>query len=50
MKIKTLYESPELEVIYLGNVDIVTASDSFNDVEEDKGDNEGEWMDSLPNY
>ena len=50
MKNKTLYEPPMLEVIYLGNVDIVATSGSYNDVDEDKGGNDGEWMDNYPTY
>ena len=50
MKNKTLYEPPMLEVICLGNVDIVTTSDFYNGVNEDKGENDGEWMDNYPTY
>ena len=51
MKIKTLYESPEAEIIRLSKMDVVATS---NDIGEDSGDNDGEWTEyrlrSYPNY
>ena len=51
MKKKTLYESPEAEIIHLSALDVVSTS---NDIGEDSGDNDGEWTEyrlrSYPNY
>ena len=51
MKIKRNYESPEVEIIRLSALDVVSTS---NDIGEDSGDNEGEWTEyrlrSYPNY
>ena len=38
-----IYEKPEIEIIYLNTSDIVTASGG-NDIGEDGGENDGEWM------
>lgn len=43
MKTKTLYENATLEIIKLSAVDTITASG--NDIGEDSGENDGEWMD-----
>ena len=40
---KEIYRSPELELIKFAAVDIITASGG-NDIEEDSGENDGEWM------
>ena len=51
MKSKTLYESPEAEIIRLSKFDVVATS---NDIVEDDGNNEGEWTEYrlryYPNY
>ena len=50
---KTLYESPEAEIIRLSALDVVSTSGE-NDIPEDGGDNDGEWTEyrlrSYPNY
>ena len=43
---KTLYESPEAEIIRLSALDVVSTS---NDIPEDGGDNDGEWTKSIKN-
>ena len=43
MKKKEKYENPELELVLFAASDIITASGG-NDIEEDDGENDGEWM------
>ena len=40
---KSPYETPEVDLILIANADIITAS-SGNDIGEDYGENDGEWM------
>ena len=47
MKKKTLYESPELEIIRFSQKDVLTSS---NNIGEDGGENDGEWTDYTSNY
>ena len=42
MENKEMYEHPALEVVLLENCDIITTSG--NDIGEDSGENDGEWM------
>ena len=46
MKKKTLYESPEAEIVLLSEKDVVTTS---NGIGADGGNNEGEWTESGSN-
>ena len=39
---KLPYEEPEL-LYYIFDLDVITASGN-NDIEEDEGENDGEWM------
>ena len=39
---KTPYEKPEIELVLLSDTDIIATSG--NDIDEDMGENEGEWM------
>ena len=43
MKKKDKYENPELELILFAETDIITVSGG-NDIGEDDGENDGEWM------
>lgn len=43
MKNKTSYEKPEIELISFSATDILTVSGG-NDIGEDVGENDGEWM------
>ena len=43
MEKKLFYEEVKLKVVFFASSDIVTASDG-NDIPEDKGENDGEWM------
>ena len=48
---KNSYKDPEIEIIRLSALDVVSTS---NDIGEDSGDNDGEWTEyrlrSYPNY
>ena len=45
MKNRETYDTPELELIKLGNMDIIATSGEIdNDIEPDLGENDGEWM------
>ena len=42
---KSTYEAPEIELILLYETDIITTSGGTNnDIDEDLGENDGEWM------
>ena len=43
MNKKKTYETPELNLIILLETDIITTSGG-NNIGEDKGENEGEWI------
>ena len=43
MKKDMLYESPMVDVIKMVGNDILTSSNS-NDIREDTGENDGEWL------
>lgn len=43
MKNEVKYQTPELELIYFAATDIITTSGG-NDIGEDNGENDGEWM------
>ena len=43
MEKKLFYEEVKLKVAFFASSDIVTAS-SVNDIPEDEGENDGEWM------
>ena len=43
MKIKTPYDVPKIELIKLPFADILTTSGDKNDIDEDYGENDGEW-------
>ena len=44
MKIKRKYESPELILFSITPEDIITTSGNHNDIDEDMGENDGEWL------
>ena len=44
MKKKITYEPPELFMISFYDTDIITVSNGGNNIGEDKGENDGEWM------
>ena len=37
------YQSPDIDLLLLVNSDIITFSFGNNDIEEDRGENDGEW-------
>ena len=37
------YQSPDIDLILLVDTDILTISPGSNDIEEDLGENDGEW-------
>ena len=42
---KSTYVAPEIELILLYETDIITTSGGTNnDIDEDLGENDGEWM------
>ena len=43
MEKKLFYEEVKLKVVFFATSDIVTASGG-NDISEDKGENDGEWL------
>ena len=43
MKIKEPYEAPCISILVLLEADIITSSGG-NDIGEDPGENDGEWM------
>lgn len=38
------YQSPDIDLILLVDTDILTISLGSNDIEEDRGENDGEWV------
>ena len=44
-KMKLIYETPEIDLIILDIADIITTSgENNNNIDEDLGENDGEWM------
>ena len=41
---KSIYETPEVDLIILDIADIITTSGGNNNIDEDLGENDGEWM------
>ena len=43
MKKKTPYEVPKIDLIRIFGTDIIATSGDKNDIDEDFGENDGEW-------
>ena len=41
---KRIYEMPEVDFFMLDVSNIITTSGGNNDIDEDMGENDGEWM------